>query len=84
MRKEIIISLYFMTSGCDYSDELAREHLQAIGYKGVSCTLDVAGSADCIAEGALHFRCVMSEAPGRRPRRVACERFYLEKPAPSP
>lgn len=64
---------------CTTHSEIATDHLRALGYKTVACS-DENGETYCSADDQ-RFRCV-ARNPGCSPAHVACERFYVEKPAP--
>lgn len=76
------IALAFaMLVGCDHAVEQATEHLRSLGFKAVACSPNGRDATTCIADDS-RFHCVTSDAVGCSDPTIACERFYLEKPAP--
>lgn len=76
--------------GCDRSIEQSAAHLQSQGFKNVVCARDGNLATTCLGismndQGVAietRFHCVTSDAAGCSSPTLACERFYLEKPAP--
>jgi hypothetical protein len=81
MKKDIFV-IFVFALGCDRAAEQATSHLRSMGYKSVTCVNDARGAAICTADEA-HFRCASTNADGCGTEHVvACEHYYLEKPAP--
>lgn len=87
LRRVRLLALGFATyplalGACDHADEQAADHLRVLGFKTVSCAHEGPGAAMCIADGT-RFRCVAQGSSGCGVNTaVACERFYMEMPAP--
>lgn len=73
---------FLFVAGCDSSATQATDHLRSLGYTLVACSSPIQGSATCTADGQ-RFRCVIASPDGCGTNTsVACERFFIEKPAP--
>ncbi len=81
--KRIVIMLVLINCSCDKSVEQAEAHLRSLGHKAVACAKDGRGATTCSTDEGERFRCAVTDPEGRsNDSPVACERFYVEKPAP--
>lgn len=77
-----LLLLAILFGGCDRSAALSTEYLRALGLRDVACAGTSRGSATC-STATGRFRCVVLGADGcSSDHAIACERFYLEAPAP--
>lgn len=78
MKKKLIVLLLLAT--CDKTVDTAETHLRAMGYKIVACEGNEL--ATCAADDA-QFHCAVTNVTGCKGyQRVACERYYTDRPAP--
>lgn len=73
--------LALAASSCDDHVGSAVDHLHALGFHDVACEGQGHGQSGCIAD-TVRFRCVTHVNGGCDSDTTACERFYIERPAP--
>lgn len=79
---KLTVVCFLFVVACDETTPQATDHLRSLGYASVACASPIRGSATCTADGQ-RFRCVVASADGCGTNTsVACERFFIEKPAP--